>query len=42
MGDVFPAHPIARTLCMFEMIIGVLFIAVLIARLVGSYPVRQR
>jgi Ion channel len=38
MGDVLPAHPIARILCMFEMITGVLFIAVLIARLVGSYP----
>ena len=38
MSDVLPAHPIARMLCVFEMITGVLFIAVLIARLVGSYP----
>jgi len=42
MGDVFPAHPIARMLCMFEMITGVLFVAVLIARLAGSYPLPTR
>jgi hypothetical protein len=38
MSDIMPAHPVARTLCMLEMITGVLFIAVLIARLAGSYP----
>ena len=38
MSDVMPLHPLARTLCTFEMVVGVLFIAVLIARLAGSYP----
>jgi hypothetical protein len=38
MSDVMPLHPLARILCTFEMIVGVLFIAVLIARLAGSYP----
>lgn len=38
MSDVLPAHPAARMLCAFEAITGVLFIAVLIARLAGSYP----
>jgi hypothetical protein len=38
MSDVMPAHPIARTLCVLEMVVGVLFITVLIARLAGSYP----
>ena len=38
MSDVMPAHPLARMLCTFEMIVGVLFITVLIARLAGSYP----
>jgi hypothetical protein len=41
MSDILPAHPIARMLCAFEMITGVLFIAVLIARLAGSYPPRE-
>ena len=38
MSDILPAHPIARMLCSLEMIAGVLFIAVLIARLAGTYP----
>jgi len=42
MSDIMPAHPVARTLCAFEMITGVLFIAVLIARLAGSYPPPER
>lgn len=42
MSDIMPAHPIARILCAMEMITGVLFIAVLIARLAGSYPPRER
>ena len=42
MSDVMPMHPIARMLTVFEMIIGVLFIAVLIARLAGTYPPRER
>ena len=42
MSDVMPIHPIARMLSVFEMITGVLFIAVLIARLAGTYPPRER
>ena len=42
MSDIMPAHPVARMLCVFEMITGVLFIAVLIARLAGSYPPKER
>lgn len=42
MSDIMPVHPIARILCAMEMITGVLFIAVLIARLAGSYPPRER
>ena len=42
MSDILPVHPIARTLCSFEMITGVLFLAVLIARLAGSYPLPTR
>jgi len=38
MSDILPVHPVARMLCTFEMIVGVLFIAVLIARLAGTYP----
>lgn len=42
MSDVMPLHPVARILCAMEMITGVLFIAVLIARLASSYPLRER
>ena len=42
MSDVMPMHPVARILCAMEMITGVLFIAVLIARLAGTYPPQQR
>ena len=42
MSDVMPVHPIARMLCVFEMITGVLFITVLIARLAGGYPPPER
>jgi len=42
MSDILPVHPIARTLCGFEMITGVLFLAVLIARLAGTYPLPTR
>jgi hypothetical protein len=42
MSDIMPVLPMARMLCMFEMITGVLFVAVLIARLAGSYPLPQR
>jgi hypothetical protein len=42
MSDILPLHPIARMLCSLEMIAGVLFIAVLIARLAGTYPPERR
>ena len=37
MSDIMPVDPVARMLCVLEMITGVLFIAVLIARLASSY-----
>lgn len=40
-GDIFPAHPIARSLCNLESICGQLYPAVLLARLV-SLHVEQR
>ena len=42
MSDVMPLHPLARMLCVFEMIMGVMFLAVLIARLAGTYPPREQ
>jgi hypothetical protein len=42
MSDILPLDPIARMLCSLEMITGVLFIAVLIARLAGTYPPDKR
>ncbi len=41
MSDILPVAPLARILCMFEMVTGVLFIAVLIARLANQYPPRK-
>ena len=42
-GDIVPVHPIARMLCVLEQIVGVLFIAILIARLAGTYaPIDRR
>lgn len=37
-GDIVPAHPVARMLNVLEQVVGVLFIAILIARLAGTYP----
>jgi len=42
MSDILPVAPFARILCVFEMVTGVLFIAVLIARLAGQYPSDKR
>ncbi len=36
-GDIRPVHPVARTLAYLEAVIGQLYIAVLIASLVGRY-----
>lgn len=41
-GDITPVHPVARMLNMLEQVIGVLFIAILIARLAGTYPPVER
>jgi hypothetical protein len=41
-GDIVPVTREARTACTVEMIIGPLFIAILVARLVGVYPPRAR
>jgi len=40
-GDIVPLTPIARTAATIEGIAGQLFIAILIARLVGVYPSRN-
>jgi hypothetical protein len=37
-GDITPVHAIPRMLCVLEQVTGVLFIAILIARLAGTYP----
>ncbi len=34
-GDIFPVHPVARSLCNVETIIGQLYPATLLARLVS-------
>ena len=37
-GDITPVHPVARMVCVLEQVTGVLFLAILIARLAGAYP----
>jgi hypothetical protein len=41
-GDIVPVHPVARMLCVLEQILGLLYIAILIARLAGTYPPADR
>jgi hypothetical protein len=41
-GDVAPVSRQARSLCVLEQIVGALFVSILIARLAGVYPPRQR
>ncbi len=36
-GDIVPAHPLSRLLCNVEAVVGQMYIAVLVATLVGSY-----
>jgi len=36
-GDYTPVHPLARTLVTFEQLVGIMYVAILIARLAGSY-----
>lgn len=40
-GDIAPLTRQARGICMIEQIAGVLFVAILIARLAGVYPPRE-
>ena len=41
-GDVTPLTRAARGVCMIEQITGALFVAILIARLAGVYPPREK
>lgn len=41
-GDLTPYSPQARSLCIVEQVAGALFVAILIARLAGVYPPRER
>ena len=41
-GDIAPLSPLARAFVTLEEIVGVLFVAILIARLAGIYPPRTR
>jgi hypothetical protein len=41
-GDYTPVHPLARTLVTFEQLAGVMYVAILIARLAGSYSPAER
>ena len=41
-GDIAPLSRQARSVCMVEQIGGALFVAILIARLAGVYPPRDR
>ena len=34
-GDILPLHPVARSLAMLEAVIGSLYLAILVARLVS-------
>ncbi len=41
-GDLAPATSQARAVCVVQQIVGVLFVAILIARLAGVYPPAER
>jgi hypothetical protein len=41
LGDIVPRAPIAQSLTVAEHIVGVLFVAILVARLAGIYPPRE-
>jgi hypothetical protein len=40
-GDITPSHPFVRTLATFEGIVGTLYIAVMISRLVSLHVVEK-
>jgi hypothetical protein len=41
-GDIVPVHPVARGLTTLEQVIGVLYVAILIARLSGMYAEAEK
>jgi len=41
-GDMYPASPVARSMAIVEAMVGVIFVAVLISRLVGLHVGRPR
>ena len=41
-GDITPVAPFARSLSQLEQLTGVFYIAVLISRLIGLYPMEDR
>lgn len=41
-GDMYPASPVARSMAIVEAMVGVIFVAVLISRLVGLHAGRSR
>ena len=41
-GDITPIAPFARSLSQLEQLTGVFYIAVLISRLIGLYPMEER
>jgi hypothetical protein len=40
-GDITPTHPLVRTVATFESIVGTLYIAVMISRLVGLHVIEK-
>jgi len=41
-GDIAPVHPVARGMTMLEQVVGVLYVAILIARLSSMYSTQER
>ncbi len=36
-GDIVPCHPVSRTACMLQSVVGLMYISLLVARLVGLH-----
>jgi len=41
-GDIVPVLPVARVLTILEQVVGILYVAILIARLSSMYPTEER
>jgi len=41
-GDIVPVHHPAKTVVVFQQIVGTLYVAILIARLIDAYPSQRR